>query len=93
MPGTAEDDVGRLQIFPVLPIRHMMDDNMLDPIRISITRWTIARDTRSLGCVFCHSIIVRVTTETRQVAFCSCRLVEYRLLPKPNTRKVNTTKP
>ncbi|MDQ1291277.1 MAG: hypothetical protein QG615_1083, partial [Nitrospirota bacterium] len=85
MPGTAEDDVGRLQIFPVLPIRHMMDDNMLDPERISIPRWTIARDTRSLGCVFCHSIIVRVTTDTRQVAFCSCRLVEYRLLPKPNT--------
>jgi hypothetical protein len=71
----------------------MMDDNMLDPELISIPRWTIARDTRSLGCVFCHSIIVRVTTDTRQVAFCSCRLVEYRLLHKPNTRKVNTTKP
>jgi hypothetical protein len=93
MPGTAEDAVDGLQIFPALPIRHMMDDNMLDPELISIPRWTIARDTRSLGCVFCHSIIVRVTTDTRQVAFCSCRLVEYRLLPKPNTRKVNTTKP
>ncbi|MEQ1792656.1 MAG: hypothetical protein ABL970_00580 [Nitrospira sp.] len=70
-----------------------MDDHTLDPDRISIPRWTIARDTRSLGCVFCHSIIVRVTTDTRQVAFCGCRLVEYRLLPKPNTRKVKSTKP
>ena len=70
----------------------MMDDNMLDPERLSIPRWTIARDTRSLGCVFCHSIIVRVTTDTRQVAFCSCRLVEYRLLPKPTSRKANSAK-
>ncbi len=71
----------------------MMDDNMLDSERLSIPRWTIARDTRSLGCVFCHSIIVRVTTDTRQVAFCSCRLVEYRLLPKPTSRKTNSAKP
>ena len=70
----------------------IMDDHTLNPGHLSIPRWTIARDTRSLGCVFCHSIIVRVTTDTRQVAFCSCRLVEYRLLPKPNTRKVNPAK-
>lgn len=84
---------GVLQIFPLRPIRHVMDDKMLDPERLSIPRWTIGRDTRSLGCVFCHSIIVRVTTDTRQVAFCSCRLVEYRLLPKPNIREVKSTKP
>lgn len=67
-----------------------MDDTLLNPESISIPRWTIKRDMRSLGCVFCHTIIVSVTTETRQMAFCGCRLVEYRLLPRPNTRKANT---
>jgi hypothetical protein len=71
----------------------MMSDSTINPDNIAIPRWTIARDTRSLGCVFCHSIIVRVTTETRQVAFCSCRLVEYRLLPRPNIRKVKSVQP
>ena len=54
---------------------------------------TIVRDTGQPGCVFCHSIIVRVTTDTRQVAFCSCQLIEYRLLPKPTSRKANSAKP
>ena len=85
--------MGRLQNFPGLPIGNIMDDHTLNPDHLSIPRWTIARDTRSLGCVFCHSIIVRITTDTRQVAFCSCRLVEYRLLPKPTSRKANTAKP
>jgi hypothetical protein len=69
-----------------------MAESTLNPESISIPRWTIKRDTRSLGCVFCHSIIVCVTTETRQMAFCSCRLVEYRLLPRPNIRKANSVK-
>jgi len=69
-----------------------MDESTLNPESISIPCWTIKRDTRSLGCVFCHSIIVCVTTETRQMAFCSCRLVEYRLLPRPNIRKANSGK-
>lgn len=69
-----------------------MDESTLNPESIVIPRWTIKRDTRSLGCVFCRSIIVCVTTDTRQMAFCSCRLVEYRLLPRPNTRKANSGK-
>jgi hypothetical protein len=69
-----------------------MDESTLNPESISIPRWTIKRDSRSLGCVFCHSIIVCVTTDTRQMAFCSCRLVEYRLLPRPNIRKANSGK-
>jgi hypothetical protein len=69
-----------------------MDESALDPETITIPRWTIKRDARSLGCVFCHSIIVRVTTDTRQMAFCSCRLVEYRLLPRPALRKPNRSK-
>lgn len=69
-----------------------MDEPILNPESISIPRWTIKRDTRSLDCVFCHSIIVCVTTETRQMAFCSCRLVEYRLLPRPNFRNANSAK-
>lgn len=67
-----------------------MDDPTLNPNAISFPRWTIKRDTRSPGCVFCHSIIVCVTTETRQMSFCSCRLVEYRLLPRPNVRRANS---
>lgn len=70
-----------------------MDEHRLTPDNISIPRWTIARDTRSSECAFCHSIIVRVTTDARQIAFCSCRLVEYRLLPRPNTRKVKSVQP
>lgn len=75
-----------------MPIEKVMDESTLNPESISIPRWTIKRDTRSLGCVFCHSIIVCVTTETRQMAFCSCRLVEYRLLPRPNIRKAKSAK-
>jgi hypothetical protein len=67
-----------------------MDDSTLNPDAISIPRWTIKRDSRSAGCVFCRSIIVCVTTDTRQMAFCGCRLVEYRLLPRSNVRKANT---
>ncbi|MEC4890366.1 MAG: hypothetical protein RI101_09935 [Nitrospira sp.] len=70
-----------------------MDEHRLNPDNISIPRWTIARDTRSSECAFCHSIIVRVTTDARQIAFCSCRLVEYRLLPRPNIRKVKSAQP
>jgi len=69
-----------------------MDKSTLNPESISIPRWTIKRDTQSLGGMFCHSIIVCVTTETRQMAFCSCRLVEYRLLLRPNIRKANSGK-
>jgi len=76
----------------IRPIEKVMDEPALDPEAITIPRWTIKRDTRSLGCVFCHSIIVRVTTDRRQMAFCSCRLVEYRLLPRPNVRKTNPAK-
>ena len=45
-----------------------MDDYTVNPDQLSIPRWTIAQDTCSLGCVFCHSIIVRVTIDTRQGA-------------------------
>jgi hypothetical protein len=71
----------------------MMGDHTLNPDHLSIPCWTIARDTRSPGCVFCHSIIVRVTTDNRQVAFCSCQLIEYRLFPIPTSRKANSAKP
>jgi hypothetical protein len=67
-----------------------MDGHTLDPQSISIPRWTIKRDSRSSGCVFCRSIIVCVTTDSHQMAFCSCRLVEYRLLPRPNIRKAKS---
>lgn len=93
MPGRGMDPIGALQNFLGLPILEVMSDQTIDPDHLSIPRWTIARDTRSLGCVFCHSIIVRVTTDAREIAFCSCRLVEYRLLPKPHIRKVNSAKP
>lgn len=66
-----------------------MDDSPLNPDAISIPRWTIKRDTRAPGCVFCRSIIVCVTTDTRQMAFCGCRLVEYRLLPRPIIRNAS----
>ncbi|MDH5667192.1 MAG: hypothetical protein OEY86_04185 [Nitrospira sp.] len=66
-----------------------MNESLLNPDSIRIPRWTIKRDMRSLGCIFCRSIIVCVTTEVRQMAFCSCRLVEYRLLPKPSERVID----
>jgi hypothetical protein len=59
---------------------------MLNPDSIVIPRWTIKRDTRSVGCIFCRSIIVRVTTDSRQLAFCCCRVVDYRILPKESPR-------
>ncbi|ALA61183.1 hypothetical protein [Nitrospira moscoviensis] len=67
-----------------------MEKHSLDPQSISIPRWTIKRDGRSPGCVFCRSVIVCVTTESHQMSFCSCRLVEYRLLPRPNVRKAKS---
>lgn len=70
-----------------------MDEQKLNPDNILIPRWTIGRDPRSPECGFCRSMIVRVTTDARQIAFCDCRLVEYRLLPKPDTRKVKSAKP
>jgi hypothetical protein len=54
---------------------------MLNPDSIVIPRWTITRDMRSVGCIFCRSIIVRVTTDSRQLVFCCCRVVDYRVLP------------
>lgn len=66
-----------------------MDKSLLNPDSLSIPRWTIKRDTRAPGCGFCGSDIVSVTTDNRQIAFCGCRLVEYRLLPRPNRRKEN----
>ena len=68
-----------------------MDELTINPESVSIPRWTIKRDLRSAGCVFCRSVIVCVTTETRQMAFCSCRLVEYRLLPRPIVPKANSS--
>lgn len=70
-----------------------MSEQGFNPDHLSIPRWTIGRDPGSPDCAFCHSIIVRVTTEARQMAFCGCRLVEYRLLPKPQANRVNTAKP
>ncbi|HEX5647410.1 MAG TPA: hypothetical protein VFX56_10600 [Nitrospira sp.] len=58
-----------------------MDRPALNPDSIAIPRWTIKRDTRSIGCAFCQSIIVCVTTDSRQLAFCCCRVVDYRILP------------
>jgi hypothetical protein len=78
-----------LQVLLIRPIIKAMDTSLLNPDSISIPRWTIKRDSRSSGCLFCGSIIVCVTTDTRQMAFCSCRLLEYRLLPRPNQRKPN----
>jgi hypothetical protein len=68
----------------------VMDDSPLNPDASSIPLWTIKRDPRSPGCLFCRSIIVCVTTDTRQMSFCGCRLVEYRLLPRPNVRRANS---
>lgn len=59
-----------------------MDDGTVDAGRVTIPRWTIKRDSRATGCSACGSIIVKVTAEWRQVSFCTCRLIEYRVLPK-----------
>ncbi|MDH5639985.1 MAG: hypothetical protein OEY28_01720 [Nitrospira sp.] len=66
-----------------------MNESSLNPDSISIPRWTIKRDMRSDGCIFCRTIIVCITTETKQLAFCSCRLVEYRLLPKRSEQVID----
>jgi hypothetical protein len=58
-----------------------MDERPLDIDQITIPRWTIKRDARIAGCPACGSIVVKVTAEWRQVSFCTCRLVEYRVLP------------
>ena len=65
-----------------------MDGSAINPESVTIPRRTIKRDNRS-WCKFCRSIVVCITTETRQMAFCSCRLVEYRLLIRPNVHKAN----
>ena len=69
-----------------------MDGQRLDPQRISIPRWTITRDLRSLRCPFCRSVIVRVTIASRQMAFCGCRFIEDRILPRPAVRRANSGK-
>jgi hypothetical protein len=61
-----------------------MDDGSVDIDRTTIPRWTIKRDHRTTACAGCGSIIVKITAEWRQVSFCMCRLVEYRVLPKRN---------
>jgi hypothetical protein len=63
-----------------------MEKPTVNPDSIIIPRWTIKRDTRSIGCIFCRSIIVRVTTDSRQMAFCCCRVVDYRILPGAHSR-------
>jgi hypothetical protein len=68
-----------------------MDESTLNPEAVSIPRWTFKRDVRS-GCMFCRSIVVCVTTETPQMAFCCCRLLEFRLLARPNVRKAKTSR-
>ena len=59
-----------------------MEQEPVDSERITIPRWTIKRDPRALGCSICGSAIVKVTAEWRQVSFCTCRLIEYRVLPR-----------
>lgn len=59
-----------------------MEREMVDTERITIPRWTIKRDPRALGCSVCGSAIVKITAEWRQVSFCTCRLIEYRVLPR-----------
>lgn len=59
-----------------------MDDYTLDIDQVTIPRWTIKRDPRTLGCGTCGSPVVKVTAEWRQVSFCTCRLIEYRVLTK-----------
>ncbi len=59
-----------------------MERDSLDCEQITIPRWTIKRDPRALGCPVCGSVIVKITAEWRQVSFCTCRLIEYRVLPR-----------
>lgn len=59
-----------------------MEQEPIDSERITIPRWTIKRDPRALGCSICGSAIVKITAEWRQVSFCTCRLIEYRVLPR-----------
>jgi hypothetical protein len=59
-----------------------MERESLDAEHITIPRWTIKRDPRALGCPMCGSAIVKITAEWRQVSFCTCRLIEYRVLPR-----------
>jgi len=60
----------------------LMEHEPVDAKRITIPRWTIKRDPRALGCSICGSAIVKITAEWRQVSFCTCRLIEYRVLPR-----------
>ncbi len=73
---------GALQVHAGITDRVGMDDYSLDIDQVTIPRWTIKRDPRALGCSTCGSPIVKVTAEWRQVSFCACRLIEYRVLPK-----------
>jgi hypothetical protein len=59
-----------------------MERDSLDCEHITIPRWTIKRDARALNCTVCGSVIVKITAEWRQVSFCICRLIEYRVLPR-----------
>lgn len=64
-----------------------MDANSLDVEQVTIPRWTIKRDPRMPTCPVCGSLIVSITAEWRQVSFCTCRLIEYRILLKTKTRE------
>jgi hypothetical protein len=76
----AQDDP--LQITRQPTDRVPMEQDTVDAERITIPRWTIKRDPRALGCTICGSAIVKITAEWRQVSFCTCRLIEYRVLPR-----------
>ncbi len=59
-----------------------MEQDPVDLEQMTIPRWTIKRDARALACPVCGSVIVKITAEWRQVSFCTCRLIEYRVLPR-----------
>lgn len=71
-----------LQILKPRTDKVLMEQEPVDAERITIPRWTIKRDPRALGCSICGSAIVKITAEWRQVSFCTCRLIEYRVLPR-----------
>lgn len=71
-----------LQIFQPPTDRVPMEQEPDGAEQITIPRWTIKRDPRALGCSICGSAIVKITAEWRQVSFCICRLIEYRVLPR-----------
>jgi hypothetical protein len=71
-----------LQILKLRTDKVPMEQEPVDSERITIPRWTIKRDPRALGCSICGSAIVKITAEWRQVSFCTCRLIEYRVLPR-----------